>query len=44
VPADLTVTVQPGVRLRDLEQALAPAQQSVALFPRRRAYAAPSAG
>jgi glycolate oxidase FAD binding subunit len=39
VPADLTVTVQAGVRLRDLEQALAPARQSVALFPPRPAYA-----
>jgi glycolate oxidase FAD binding subunit len=39
VPADLTVTVQAGVRHRDLERALAPARQSVALFPRRPAYA-----
>jgi glycolate oxidase FAD binding subunit len=38
-PADFTVTVQAGVRLRDLEQALAPARQSVALFPPRPAYA-----
>ena len=34
-PADFTVTVQAGVRLRDLELALAPARQSVALFPPR---------
>jgi glycolate oxidase FAD binding subunit len=39
VPADFTVTVQAGVRLRDLERALAPARQTVALFPRRPAYA-----
>jgi glycolate oxidase FAD binding subunit len=39
VPADFTVTVQAGVRLRDLERALAPAHQSVALFPPRPAYA-----
>jgi glycolate oxidase FAD binding subunit len=39
VPADFTVTVQAGVRLRDLEQALAPAHQSVALFPPRPAHA-----
>jgi glycolate oxidase FAD binding subunit len=39
VPADFTVTVQAGVRLRDLERALAPARQSVALFPRRPASA-----
>jgi glycolate oxidase FAD binding subunit len=38
-PDDLTVTVQAGVRLRDLERALAPARQTVALFPRRPAYA-----
>jgi glycolate oxidase FAD binding subunit len=38
-PAGLTVTVQAGVRLRDLEQALAPARQTVALFPPRPAYA-----
>jgi glycolate oxidase FAD binding subunit len=38
-PADFTVTVQAGVRLRDLERALAPARQSVALHPRRPAYA-----
>jgi glycolate oxidase FAD binding subunit len=37
--ADFTVTVQAGVRLRDLERALAPAQRTVALFPRRPAYA-----
>ena len=39
VPADFTVTVQAGVRLRDLERELAPARQSVALFPPRPAYA-----
>ncbi len=39
VPADFTVTVQAGVRLRDLERALAPARQTVALFPRRPAHA-----
>jgi glycolate oxidase FAD binding subunit len=39
VPADFTVTVQAGVRLRDLELALAPARQTVALFPPRPAYA-----
>jgi glycolate oxidase FAD binding subunit len=39
VPADFTVTVQAGVRLRDLERALAPARQSVALFPPRPANA-----
>jgi glycolate oxidase FAD binding subunit len=39
VPADFTVTVQAGVRHRDLGRALAPARQSVALFPRRPAYA-----
>ena len=33
------MTVQAGVRLRDLERALAPARQSVALFPPRPAYA-----
>jgi glycolate oxidase FAD binding subunit len=38
-PADLSVTVQAGVRLRDLERALAPARQTVALFPRRPAHA-----
>jgi glycolate oxidase FAD binding subunit len=38
-PADFTVTVQAGVRFRDLERALAPARQTVALFPRRPAYA-----
>jgi glycolate oxidase FAD binding subunit len=32
-PADLTVTVQAGVLVRDLELALAPAQQTVALYP-----------
>lgn len=31
VPADFTMTVQAGVRLRDLERALAPARQTVAL-------------
>jgi glycolate oxidase FAD binding subunit len=39
VPADFTVTVQAGVRLRDLEQELAQAHQSVALYPPRPAYA-----
>src|SRR3984957_13242655 len=39
VPADLTVTVQAGVRLQDLEEALAPARQTVALFPPPPAYA-----
>ena len=39
VPADFAVTVQAGVRLRDLERALAPARQTVALFPRRPAHA-----
>ncbi len=39
VPADFTVTVQAGVRLRDLERALAPARQTVALFPPRPAFA-----
>ena len=39
VPADFTVTVQAGVRLRDLERELAPANQTVALFPPRPAYA-----
>ena len=38
-PADFTVTVQAGVRLRDLEEALAPARQTVALFPPRPAHA-----
>jgi glycolate oxidase FAD binding subunit len=38
-PADFTVTVQAGVRLRDLELALAPARQTVALFPPRPAHA-----
>jgi glycolate oxidase FAD binding subunit len=38
-PADLTVTVQAGVRWHDLEEALAPAQQTVALFPPRPAHA-----
>jgi glycolate oxidase FAD binding subunit len=38
-PADLTVTVQAGVRFRDLERALAPAHQTVALFPPRPAAA-----
>ena len=37
--ADLTVTVQAGVRVRDLERALAPAHQSTALYPPRPAYA-----
>jgi glycolate oxidase FAD binding subunit len=37
--ADLTVTAQAGVRLRDLELALAPARQTVALFPPRPAHA-----
>jgi glycolate oxidase FAD binding subunit len=44
VPADLTVTVQAGVRLHDLERTLAPAQQTVALFPRRPAYAGTMGG
>src|ERR1700722_11973984 len=35
VPADLTVTVQAGVRLRDLEEALAAARQKVGLLPPR---------
>jgi glycolate oxidase FAD binding subunit len=39
VPADFTVTVQAGVRVRDLERALAPAHQSTALYPPRPAYA-----
>src|SRR6202042_2653467 len=39
VPGDLTVTVQAGVRLHDLERTLAPARQTVALFPRRPAHA-----
>src|ERR1700728_3401352 len=38
-PTDLSVTVQAGVRLRDLEEALAPARQTVALLPPRPAYA-----
>ncbi len=38
-PADFTVTVQAGVRLRDLERTLAPSRQTVALFPPRPAYA-----
>ena len=38
-PADFTVTVQAGVRLRDLELALAPSRQTVALFPPRPAFA-----
>jgi glycolate oxidase FAD binding subunit len=42
--ADLTVTVQAGVRLRDLERALAPACQTVALFPRRPAHAGTMGG
>jgi glycolate oxidase FAD binding subunit len=44
LPDDLTVTVQAGVRLRDLERALAPARQTVALFPRRPAYAGTMGG
>ena len=40
VPADLTVTVQAGVRLRDLERGgRRTAHQTVALFPPRPAYA-----
>src|SRR6202042_2359009 len=39
VPADFTVTVQGGGGLRALERALAPARQTVALFPRRPAHA-----
>jgi glycolate oxidase FAD binding subunit len=42
--ADLSVTVQAGVRLRDLERALAPACQTVALFPPRPAYAGTMGG
>ena len=42
--ADFTVTVQAGVRLRDLERALAPARQTVALFPPRPAYAGTMGG
>jgi glycolate oxidase FAD binding subunit len=38
-PQERTVTVQAGVLVRDLELALAPAQQSVSLFPPRPAYA-----
>jgi glycolate oxidase FAD binding subunit len=38
-PADFTVTVQAGVRWHDLERALAPARQSVALYPPRPAQA-----
>jgi glycolate oxidase FAD binding subunit len=37
--AGFTVTVQAGVRLPDLERALAPSRQTVALFPRRPAHA-----
>ena len=39
VTADFTVTVQAGVRLRDLEQAVESGGQSVALLPPRPAYA-----
>ena len=38
-PADLTVTVQAGVLVRDLELALAPARQTVSLFPPKPAHA-----
>jgi glycolate oxidase FAD binding subunit len=38
-PEDRTVTVQAGVLVRDLERELAPARQSVALFPPRPAFA-----
>jgi glycolate oxidase FAD binding subunit len=37
--ADFTVTVQAGVRLRDLEQAVEAGRQTLALFPPRPAYA-----
>jgi glycolate oxidase FAD binding subunit len=39
VPGDRTVTVQAGVRLRDLEQAVEAAHQSLALLPPRPAFA-----
>jgi len=43
-PEDRTVTVQAGVRVRDLERSLAPARQTVALFPPRPAYAGTMGG
>jgi glycolate oxidase FAD binding subunit len=38
-PADFTVTVQPGVRLNDLAETLAPAHQHLAVLPPYRAWA-----